>query len=180
MPFISLAPKPNAPLYYELIAAPSSAPSSVPLVVFINGLGLPCASWKPALSLLQASPTSPPASFLLYDRYGQSRGQTLSRDPLDSLPSAEPGYGHTVADAAADLHTLLESVAPAHLHNLVLVAASIGPHIARLYAAAHPAAVAGLLLLDANIGNREVVEMWPDPRAEGFDPAAVVADDCTI
>ncbi|MCJ1284070.1 hypothetical protein MMC26_003401 [Xylographa opegraphella] len=119
---------------------------------------------------------------LTYDRFGQ--GATTARDPLDEQPGKEPGYGHDFVDATKDLHELLQAVVPPQPHGsqpgrLIFVAASIGVHLARLYAHHYPRQVAGLLILDSNVGNTELSDLWPSAQAAGFDPGDVVADDCT-
>lgn len=66
-----------------------------------------------------------------------------------NLGRSDPAPGpRTGADAAADLRTLLQDAGiPA---PYVLVGASFGGFIVRLFAAAHPAAVAGMVLVDAS------------------------------
>lgn len=88
MSFATIPSKPQAPLAYKLFESGQSDDS--PLVVFINGLGLPSVSWNAAIALLQESATSIKPKILTYDRYGQ--GATTSRDPLDGEPGKEPGY----------------------------------------------------------------------------------------
>lgn len=181
MPFIALPSKPQAQIAYDISAVDGAEDQKSPLVVFINGLGLPASSWKPVISLVQASNGLNKPQMLTYDRFGQ--GATTARDPLDEQPGKEAGYGHDFLDATKDLHELLQAVAPPGARpsrRLVFVAASIGAHLARLYAQQHPGQVAGLLILDSNIGNREMSDLWPDAQAPGFDPRDVVADDCTL
>ena len=175
MSFAAIPSKPQAPLAYKLFESSQSADS--PLVVFINGLGLPSMSWNAAISLLQESATSIKPKILTYDRYGQ--GDTKSRDPTDQQPGKEPGYGHDVNDVVRDLHELLQVVAP-NSSRLVFVAASIGVHIARLYADKYPGVVDGLLFLDSNIGNQEFTDLWPNPHATDFQPSDVLSEDCTL
>ena len=177
MNFVELPSKPGAPVAYELVRNGDDI-----LVVFINGLGLPAAAWKPTVSLLRDPPLPRTPSYLIYDRFGQ--GATTARDPTDAAPGREPGYGHDLNDAVSDLHDLLGAVfvvpdgqPPA---TLVFVSASIGVHIARLYAARYPGAVAAHLFLDSNIGNAEFTDLWPDPDAPRFDEAEVTAPDCTL
>lgn len=174
MDFISLPSKPDAPLAYKFNPSPQQ---DVPLLVFINGLGLPAASWTPTIS--QISEALRP-HILVYDRFGQ--GATTSRDPTDSLPGKEPGYGHDLNSSVNDLHELLHAVAPSYVNSspLVFVAASIGAHIARLYAAKHTGTVAGILLLDSNIANQEFTDFWPNPHSPDFKQEDVVSQDCTI
>lgn len=175
MPFAIIPSKPQAPLAYKLFE-PDQKNTSL-LVVFINGLGLPSVSWNAAISTFQESASSIKPNILTYDRYGQ--GSTTSRDPLDALPGKEPGYGHNVNDVVDDLHELIQVVAP-DSSRLVFVAASIGVHIARLYADKYTGTVEGLLLLDSNIGNVEFTDLWPNPSAADFQPNDVIAEDCTL
>lgn len=58
----------------------------------------------------------------------------------------------------------------------MLVGNSIGCPLARLYAHEYPNTVAALLLLDSNIANTDFVSVFPDPDAEGFDPATLPPD----
>jgi len=134
-------------------------------------------SWNAAISLLQESATSIKPKILTYDRYGQ--GDTISRDPTDQQPGKEAGFGHDISDVVCDLHELLQLVAPSS-PRLVFVAASIGVHIARLYADKYPAVVEGLLFLDSNIGNQEFTDLWPNPHAADFQPSDVLSEDCTM
>ena len=182
MPFISLPSKPQAQIAYELSGPDQAKDEQSTLVVFINGLGLPAASWKPVIAMVQASSGVHKPQMLTYDRFGQ--GATTARDPLDEQPGKEPGYGHDFVDATKDLHELLQAVAPqpqgSQPRRLIFVAASIGVHLARLYAQHYPGQLAGLLILDSNIGNKELSDLWPSSQAPDFDPKDVVADDCTL
>lgn len=180
MPLVSLPSKPQAQIAYDISGPDGADSQSSTLVVFINGLGLPAASWKPVISMIQASDGPNKPQMLTYDRFGQ--GATTARDPLDEQPGKTPGYGHDFVDATKDLYELLQAVAPpgSKPRRLVFVAASIGVHLARLYAQHYPEHLAGLLILDSNIGNKELSDLWPDAQAPGFDPKEVVADDCTL
>jgi pimeloyl-ACP methyl ester carboxylesterase len=146
-------------------------------------MGLPASSWLPGIQILQSSVNSCPA-ILTYDRYGQ--GLTTSRDPLDS----EKELGHDLLDIANDLHEIINTVATSKLGlqssdikdgklHLVLIGASIGALVTRLYVQHHPGAVAGIILLDSNIAV-DYSDVWPDPDAPDFDPKLVVSDDCTL
>ncbi|KAM0129574.1 hypothetical protein ACHAO1_008433 [Botrytis cinerea] len=104
-------------------------------------------------------------NILTYDRYGQ--GATTSQDPADNIPGKDPGYGHDLNDAVNDLHELIQVTVPTN-PKLLLVAASIGVHIARTYAHKYPATVEGLLFLDSNIGNAEATDLWPNPHTPDF------------
>lgn len=85
-------------------------------------------------------------------------------------------------NAVHDLYELLQAGAPQALkpHRLVFVATSIGIHLARLYAQYYPRQIAGLLILDFNIGNKELADLSPNAQAPGFDLKNVVTDDCTL
>ena len=180
MPLISLPSKPQAQIAYDISGPDGAGDQKSTLVVFINGLGLPAASWKPVISMVQASDGPNKPQMLTYDRFGQ--GATTARDPLDEQTGKEPGYGHDLVDATKDLHELLQTFAPqsSKPRRLVFVAASIGAHLARLYAQHYPGQVAGLLILDSNVGNKEFSDLWPNAEAPGFDPKEVVTDDCTL
>lgn len=177
MPFLSLPSKPNAPLSYTFIDNGSDF-----LIVFINGLGLPAASWTPAIErLLATAPTSsaaPPPNILSYDRFGQ--GTTTSRDPADARPGAEEGYGHDLTGVVADLDELIRSVTGGDASRLIFTSASIGVHIARLFDERFPGRVVAHLMLDSNMGNIGLTDLLPDPDAPDFDPSSVLAEDCTL
>lgn len=94
-------------------------------------------------------------------------------------------------DVAEDLHEIITEIATAKLGleagdvedgrlELLMVGASIGVPILRLYAQKHPGVVAGAIFLDSNIPNVNYSDFLPDPDAPGFDPRTVVADDCTL
>jgi pimeloyl-ACP methyl ester carboxylesterase len=183
--FLTIPGKPNAPIAYTFF--PSTDPSaSKTLIIFINGLGLPASSWLPSISLLRETTTSHPA-ILTYDRFGQ--GLTIARDPLDGTPGKE--NGHDFLDVAKDLYEIITVIATTKLGlkgsdiengnlSLLMVGASIGVPILRLYAQAHPSLVAGAIFLDSNIPNVNYSDFLPDPDAPGFDPRTVVSDDCTL
>jgi pimeloyl-ACP methyl ester carboxylesterase len=171
MPFAHTASKPDAPLAYGLMG------EDRPLVVFINGLGLPAASWNTTISKVQCSSKIQPR-VLTFDRYDQ--GATTCQDPANNRPGKEPGYGHDFIDAVGNLRELLEAVTTDAMKPLVFVAASIGVYITRLYAAKYPNFVGGLLFLDSNISNAEYTDLWPDPDATEFEEREVISDDCLI
>ncbi|EPE36004.1 alpha/beta-Hydrolase [Glarea lozoyensis ATCC 20868] len=173
--------KPSAPISYTFIPPSPPSPPSKNLIVFINGLGLPAASWKPTLIHLLTQPTHP--ALLTYDRFGQ--GLTTSRDPLDGTPGKE--RGHNFQDIANDLHSLLQVVAEKEFQssriedvNIIMVGASIGCPIIRLYIATHPGVVSGVIFLDSNIPHLNYSDFLPDPSAPNFDRASVIAEDCTL
>jgi pimeloyl-ACP methyl ester carboxylesterase len=128
MPTVALPSKPDYPVAYELFEG--DAGSNL-LVVFLNGLGLPQAVWKPTIDLIQQSSLSPKPRMITYDRYGQGASP---RDPRESWPTKEPGYAHTLDDVTDDLHELIQTVSPDRCSRIVLVNNSIGAHVARRYA----------------------------------------------
>lgn len=77
--FITLLSKPNVKLRHSFTPAEGSN-ARQPLVVFLNGLGLPASSWIPTINSLAGLTPHPPT--LPYDRYGQ--GLSTDRDPLDA------------------------------------------------------------------------------------------------
>ncbi|CAL5871066.1 uncharacterized protein PFLUO_LOCUS5312 [Penicillium psychrofluorescens] len=176
---IRLATKPTAQISYGF-HEPVSTPSTV-LVVYLNGMGLPQASWAASITKLQEiRQGSATPALLTYDRFGQ--GQTTDRDPQDEGAS-DPTHGHDCLSAVKDLRQLITQVASEKLGvadvdslSLVLVGNSIGCPLARLYAHEYPRTVAALLLLDSNIANTDFVSVFPDPDAEGFDPATLPPD----
>ncbi|TVY46643.1 hypothetical protein LOCC1_G001608 [Lachnellula occidentalis] len=184
---LTIPSKPDAPISYSFFE-PTDQADAAPkrLIVFINGLGLPALSWLPSISIFREDIKSCPA-ILTYDRFGQ--GLTTSRDPLDGTPGKE--NGHDFLDVANDLHEIIVSIATTKLGlnasdvedgtlHLLLIGASIGVPILRLYTQHHPGIAAGAILLDSNIANVNYSEFWPDPDAPGFDPKTVVSDDCTL
>ncbi|KAL3421641.1 hypothetical protein PVAG01_05797 [Phlyctema vagabunda] len=202
--FLTLPNKPTAPISYTFIAPPS--PSRW-LIVFLNGLALPASSWEPVLALLAASGAAP--GILTYDRFGQ--GRTTSLDPDDDEDEMEPGYGHGYLSVVSDLHGIIQWVRKTYYTTtptardetggegeedekleILLVGASIGAVIARLYVQQHlllhlqdqpfhhSVHISGLILLDSNIPHVDYSEILPDPGAAGINPADLVADDCTL
>ncbi|MCK2243462.1 MULTISPECIES: alpha/beta fold hydrolase [unclassified Crossiella] len=113
-------------LYYERVAGPAG--SGAPTVVFESGLAASRSFWglvQPAVAAF--------ADSVCYDRSG------LGRSPASSGP-------RHAAQLAADLGGLLD-----HLGQgpFVLVGHSWGGPIVRLAAAAEPARIAGVVLVDA-------------------------------
>jgi pimeloyl-ACP methyl ester carboxylesterase len=181
--YLSIRSKPSAPIshiFFPAINPPSSLKKH--LIVFVNGLGLPASSWLPSIQILHDSIKSCPA-ILTYDRYAQ--GLTTARDPLDT----QKPLGHDFVDVANDLHEVITTIATSKLGlktldleeeklHLLLVGASIGAPIIRLYVQHHPGNAAGIILLNSNICV-DYSAVWPDPDAPGFDPESIISDDCT-
>ncbi|CAM6001526.1 unnamed protein product [Sphagnum balticum] len=178
--FLTIPTKSSAPISYTFFPAINERSLlEKRLIVFVNGLGLPAAAWIPSITILHNSPESCPA-ILTYDRFGQ--GLTTARDPKGE---------HDFLDVVNDLHEIIISIATSELSlqrtdvengklHLLLVGASIGAPISRLYSQNHPGLVAGLILLDSNIANVNYSDIWPDPDAADFDPKEVVSEDCTL
>ncbi|RDW69199.1 hypothetical protein BP6252_08219 [Coleophoma cylindrospora] len=167
--YLSLSHKPTAKLAYTFVPSKftltsiTEGPPSLPLIVFLNGLGLPAASFYPAMTLLSSAPIHP--ALLAYDRYGQ--GMSTDRDPLD-VNAEDPKHGHTVSDVVYDLHHLIHAICAEYnlnQHNqappIIFVANSIGCAIARVYAASFPDTVSGLLLLDSLLANSDFISVFP-------------------
>ncbi|CAD0084939.1 unnamed protein product, partial [Aureobasidium vineae] len=140
-------------------------PTTKRLVVFLNGLILPKSSWEQTIlaiqSKLQDSQSLRP-HLLSYDRYGQ--------DTSDKHPGGE----HDVLDVVQDLHNFLAAFCAKDLEGkmpaqLVFVCNSIGCAIARLFADSYPGMVSGMLFLDSIMAHVDLVALWPDVDAIGFD-----------
>ncbi|RFU24702.1 hypothetical protein B7463_g11639, partial [Scytalidium lignicola] len=168
---IELVHKPGASLSYTFIPAKSSAQG---LIVFINGLMAPAASWNAAISLLTARDSYP--AMLTYDRYGQ--GASTDRDPVDAK-AADPKHGHDCMEAVKDLHHLIIQINEDKDLKLnvsgtgsgpgaFLVCNSIGGALSRLYAHTYPGTVSAILFLDSVIANTDFVSVYPDPDAPDF------------
>ncbi|HET6261080.1 MAG TPA: alpha/beta hydrolase, partial [Chloroflexia bacterium] len=116
-----------------------------PTVVLVSGLRDAADIWSMS-SAGEGAPTVFPevANFTrvcAYDRPGTGVG---GESPSPSDPVSQPT---TAQDAVADLHALLSAAEQPGPY--VLVGQSYGGPIIRLYASAHPADVAGLVLVDA-------------------------------
>ena len=159
-----LTHKPGASIHSSRVQGSHTADQGIS-IVFLNGLMTDKSTWLPVMAGVikrcEAGGDGIP-SMLAYDRYGQ--GLTEDRDPQDQ--GRETGHGHNVADAAVDLHHLIQQLMLDAGQRLLLVGNSIGCAIARLYAQKNP--VAGVLLLDSIIANSNF-NFWPDPDAPGFD-----------
>jgi pimeloyl-ACP methyl ester carboxylesterase len=124
--------------------------SGGPTVILVAGLGERADTWMATSddpSSSEGSVFPGVAGFTrvcAYDRPGTATAGEAGLEPSRSTPVAQPA---TVGDSAADLDRLL--VASGEPGPYVLVGHSLGGPIVRLYAAAHPAEVAGLVLEDA-------------------------------
>jgi pimeloyl-ACP methyl ester carboxylesterase len=175
--FITLSSKPAAKLSYSFIPAAGSD-ARQPLIVFLNGLGLPASSWIPTMTSLASKTPHPP--MLSYDRYGQ--GLSTDRDPLDAK-AENPEHGHDCVDVVRDLRQLISQICngkdlkvPAGSENsselveppIFFIANSLGGAVARLYADQYPCTVSAILFLDSIMADCDFVSIWPDPDAPGF------------
>ncbi|KAI0008583.1 alpha/beta-hydrolase [Xylariaceae sp. FL0662B] len=202
---IRLPHKPDALLSYHFVRGKGSL-SKTHLLIFLNGLVLPQAIWQPTLRHLEQrwidSGSANLPSLLTYDRYGQGES---ARDPSD----AAHGGTHDMAEVVRDLEVLATEIwaargrgrgrghddeeddeesgpaqaqaqAQATQPKLILVGNSIGAVVGRLYAQTHPGAVAGLLFLDSNVANSDLVSVFPDPDAPGFDAGSQLPPDVSV
>ncbi|PVH98394.1 hypothetical protein DM02DRAFT_615816 [Periconia macrospinosa] len=164
--------------YYPHSPSKSNRPNpfAKSLVVFLNGLIMPRASWRNAIhDFLQKRINAqlPYPALLSYDRYGQGDSD---RDPNDKQPP--PCHGHDCMSAIRDLHQFILQIWKEHLDisnptgfpALIFVCNSIGCALARLFAQTYPGTVLGLLFLDSIMANSDFVSLWPDPDAPDFDP----------
>ncbi|KAH7395710.1 hypothetical protein BKA64DRAFT_66606 [Cadophora sp. MPI-SDFR-AT-0126] len=188
--YLNIPSKPNAPISYSFFPATTSPPTTVSydtLIVFVNGLGLPAASWIPTIASLQSYLVGACPALLTYDRFGQ--GLTTARDPSDGQKGKE--LGHDLIDVANDLHEIILATAASNFGlqstavengklHLLLVCASVGAPIARLYVQNHQGIVSGMIFLDSNIANVNYSDFLPDPDSPGFDKNALHLDDCTL
>jgi pimeloyl-ACP methyl ester carboxylesterase len=124
--------------------------SGGPTVVLVAGLGERADTWMTTTadpSSMEGSAFPAVAGFTrvcAYDRPGTATAGAGGFEPSRSTPVAQPA---TVGDSAVDLDRLL--TASGEPGPYVLVGHSLGGPIVRLYAAAHPAEVAGLVFEDA-------------------------------
>ncbi|MFF7255805.1 alpha/beta fold hydrolase [Streptomyces microflavus] len=115
-------------LYYQRLAGPAGA-EALPTVVFEGGLAAGRSYWAPVqAALTDVAPT------VVYDRSGLGRS-----------PAAPAGVSRRLHTLAEDLGELLDHLGPEGPY--VLVGHSWGGPLVRL-AAARPARVAGLVLVD--------------------------------
>lgn len=154
--------------------------SGSPTVVLVSGLRSSAQEWHTTRST--ASPPARPVfedvarthRVCAYDRPGTVVGEGTSR----SDPVPQPTHAAAAAD---DLHALLATIG--ERRPVVLVGHSIGGTIVRLYAAAHPDDVAGMVLVDAAsefLQDAETPDQWKIQRrlmkVDGADIADSVAE----
>ncbi len=105
-----------------------ASPGGTPVVVLLTGAGDTARSWLPLQTLLART-----ARVISYERSG--------------IGASAPGSPRTIDGLVAELDGVLAALAPEP--RVLLVGHSFGALIARVYAARHPARVAGLVMLDA-------------------------------
>ncbi|MER6193036.1 alpha/beta hydrolase [Streptomyces cyaneofuscatus] len=143
-------------LYYQRLAGPAGA-ESVPTVVFEGGLAAGRSYWAPVqAALADVAPT------VVYDRSGLGRS-----------PAAPAGVSRRLPALSDDLGDLLDHLGPAGPY--VLVGHSWGGPLVRLAAAARPARVAGLVLVDPSDEACELLFRPAMRRAERVGQLATVA-----
>jgi pimeloyl-ACP methyl ester carboxylesterase len=125
------------------------AGSGSPTIVLVSGLGERADNWAvtadPARDDQAVYPQAARVSRVCaYDRPGTETITATGREASRSSPVPQPTTGTA---AAADLNAVL--TAAGERGPFVLVGHSYGGDIIRLYAAAHPHDVAGLVLVDA-------------------------------
>lgn len=107
----------------------------------------------------------PQPHLLSYDRYGQGSSD------------AHPDGVHDIVSVVDDLHSFLTTFCEQKLHSqlsemqVVLVCNSIGCAIARLYCGSYPSStnISGLIFLDSIMAHVDLVALWPNVDAPGFD-----------
>ncbi|KAG9233755.1 Alpha/Beta hydrolase protein [Amylocarpus encephaloides] len=184
---LTISSKPNSPVTYTFINPSPTSSTPKTLVVFVNGLGLPADSWNPCIAHLLSRSSHP--AILTYDRFGQ--GLTTTGDPIDGTPGKEKG--HDFSDVVSDLHEILAVIAEDKLGitdfergvnngelELMMVGASIGVPITRLYSQIYPKILSGAIFLDSNMPHLSYSSFLPDPSSPTFKPEDVIADDCTL
>lgn len=136
----------------------ADAATSGPTVVMLHGMVMDNLS---SYYYTLANPVALEHDVVLYDLRGHGR-------------SARPATGYTVADGVADLDALLDALDVAG--PVVLVGNSFGGTIALAYAIAHPARMAGLVLIEAHFA----VEGWGEHMAGSLALAAFGLDDAGV
>ena len=189
---LNLVPVPPPPGVELRPFAPGAEPDRFDGFVDIGGrrLYLSCTGGGSPTVVLESGLGDPAAPWFAVERAVARFTRVCSYDRANALagasdPAPTPRTGREVA---ADLHALLQAAGIPG--PVVLVGHSIGGHYVRLAAAVHPAAVAGLVLVDASHEEQEVrlealvePELWAAframlaqfPNPEGIDLDATAA-----
>ncbi|MFD4128940.1 alpha/beta fold hydrolase [Streptomyces globisporus] len=147
-------------LYYQWLPGPVRPDRARPTVVFEGGLAAGRSYWAGAQpALADVAPT------VVYDRSG------LGRSP--AAPAGVSRRLHTLAEDLGDLLDHLERVGPGG--PFLLVGHSWGGPLVRLAAAAQPARVAGLVLVDPTDESCDLLFQPAMRRAERIGQVATVA-----
>ncbi|MET8605915.1 alpha/beta fold hydrolase [Streptomyces rubiginosohelvolus] len=147
-------------LYYQWLPGPAGPDRARPTVVFEGGLAAGRSYWAGAqAALADVAPT------VVYDRSG------LGRSP--AAPAGVSRRLHALAEDLGDLLDHLERVGPGG--PFLLVGHSWGGPLVRLAAAAQPARVAGLVLVDPTDESCELLFQPAMRRAERIGQVVTVA-----
>lgn len=147
-------------LYYQWLPGPAGSDPARPTVVFEGGLAAGRSYWAGAqAALADVAPT------VVYDRSG------LGRSP--AAPAGVSRRLHALAEDLGDLLDHLERVGPGG--PFLLVGHSWGGPLVRLAAAAQPARVAGLVLVDPTDESCELLFQPAMRRAERIGQVVTVA-----
>ncbi|NED07751.1 alpha/beta hydrolase [Streptomyces sp. SID6648] len=147
-------------LYYQWLPGPVGPDGARPTVVFEGGLAAGRSYWAGAqAALADVTPT------VVYDRSG------LGRSP--AAPAGASRRLHALAEDLGDLLDHLERVGPGG--PFLLVGHSWGGPLVRLAAAAQPARVAGLVLVDPTDESCDLLFRPAMRRAERIGQVVTVA-----
>ncbi|MFI6504936.1 alpha/beta fold hydrolase [Nonomuraea typhae] len=128
------------------------AGSGAPTVVIVPALGTSSVEYAPLLPAVGRE-----AATVVFDRAGLGWSDPVRLRPLALL------------DAAADLHTVLAMAG--YGPPYILVGHSMGGYVVRLFAAAHPDEVAGVVLVDSS--HHDQASRYPDYHWKTVKAAAV-------
>ncbi|MFD0425818.1 alpha/beta fold hydrolase [Streptomyces parvus] len=147
-------------LYYQWLPGPAGPDGARPTVVFEGGLAAGRSYWAGAqAALADVAPT------VVYDRSG------LGRSP--AAPAGASRRLHALAEDLGDLLDHLDRVGPGG--PFLLVGHSWGGPLVRLAAAAQPARVAGLVLVDPTDESCDLLFRPAMRRAERIGQVVTVA-----
>ncbi|WP_432007482.1 alpha/beta fold hydrolase [Streptomyces parvus] len=147
-------------LYYQWLPGPAGPDGARPTVVFEGGLAAGRSYWAGAqAALADVAPT------VVYDRSG------LGRSP--AAPAGASRRLHALAEDLGDLLDHLDRVGPGG--PFLLVGHSWGGPLVRLAAAAQPARVAGLVLVDPTDESCDLLFQPAMRRAERIGQVVTVA-----